>query len=166
MTEELNEIKIPVKIRIVSRQREEQFVPQDPEETEEQVDNGPNVTEMYAEGTLLSNEKRIAVLYDETELTGMEGTRTRLFFAKQNPGMVSLSRDGTVKTALHFETGRQHITVYQTPYLTCELCVHTYELENRLSSEGGTLHLRYDLKISGVCLEKTDLFFEATPILH
>ena len=161
MTEET---ELPVKIKIISRQTEQQFF-SDAGEANEEKDGGSeeNVTEMYAEGVLLANDKRIAVLYDETELTGMEGTHTRLFFARRNPGMVSLSRDGTVKTALHFEAGRQHITVYQTPYLTCELCAYTYELKNDLSETGGTLHLRYDLKISGVCLEKTDLFFEAVP---
>lgn len=161
--------EIPVKIKIVSKQTEEHLFPKteaDETDAEGSLHVEPNVTEMYAEGVLLANEKRIAVLYDETELTGMEGARTRLFFALQNPGMVSLSRDGTVKTALHFEVGRQHITVYQTPYLTCELCVHTYELDNRLSETGGTLRLRYDLQISGVCLEKTELSFEATPILR
>ena len=152
--------EIPVKIKIVSKQSEEQLFPHEIGEGE-QADL--NVTEMYAEGVLFFSEKRIAITYDETELTGMEGTRTRLFFARQNPGMVSLSRDGTVKTALHFEAGRQHITVYQTPYLTCELCVYTYELENNISETGGMLRLRYDLKISGACLERTELLFEAVP---
>ena len=159
--------EIPVGIKICSRQRE---MPLYKAETEkEKLQQSPaceeaSVTELYAEGSLYADQKRITLEYEETELTGMEGARTRLFFAKRNPGLVSLSRDGTVKTAMHFEKDRRHITAYQTEYLACELCVYTYALENRISNTGGTLQIRYDLEIKGACIEKTELSLEIFPL--
>ena len=71
--------------------------------------------EINTDGTLSYNDGRAEFSYNESEITGMEGSRTSVVFDKDNAGLVSMLRDGTVSTALTFERGKRHHCVYNTP---------------------------------------------------
>lgn len=124
----------------------------------------PQQMEMYCDGRLRLTDDEFSLTYEETELTGMEGTESQLSFRRAEPGLVTMLRTGAVTTALVFEKGKRHICVYQTPYMPFEVCVHTLAVDNRLVSAdgkiGGTLGLDYVIEIRGARAERCRMTLE------
>lgn len=112
-------------------------------------------TTLTTDCTIADKGSRIEIEYEESEITGMQGSKTKVFFDKKNPLLVSILREGAVSTALVFEEGRRHLCVYETPYFPIELCVSTLSLENTLNYNGGSMHAEYLVEMNGVLAEKT-----------
>ena len=112
----------------------------------------PEPTEMLMEGRLITNEHRVELIYEESELTGMEGSVTSIGFDRSNPALVSMLRTGPVRTAMTFEEGRRHICFYNTPFSEFEVCVRTVKVNNRLLEEN-RLELDYLIEIHGAQAE-------------
>ena len=112
----------------------------------------PEPTEMFMEGRLVTNEKRVELLYEESELTGMEGSVTSIGFDRETPELISMMRTGAVRTALTFESGKRHFCLYNTPYSDFEVCVRTISVENALLEEG-RIRLEYLIEIHGAQAE-------------
>ena len=110
-------------------------------------------------GVWSDNGKRIEISYEESEASGMEGSRTAICFEKNEEGLVSMIRTGAVSTALVFEQGKRHHCVYNTPIMPFELCVRTLTVENHLMG-GGCLLLDYVIELRGAKAERTK--FELT----
>ena len=122
----------------------------------------PERSEMTTLGNYRDDGARISIFYDETELSGMEGTRATLFFPKDAPGQVTLTRTGSVKTALLFEAGHRHECVYQTPIMPFEVCVQTKTVQNAVETMG-TLELDYISQIKGADAERTKMRIVISP---
>ena len=129
-----------------------------PEDVLGEVSDGEKI-EISTDGTLFSEDGRLELSYDETELTGMEGSRTAVSFSKNAPELITMVREGTVSTALVFEPKKRHHCVYKTPYMPFEVCVHTLKVDNKLLSEK-TLFIDYIIEIRGAKAERTK--FELT----
>ena len=104
--------------------------------------------ELAMEGKLVITGARAELVWHESELTGMEGATTKLGFALDAPGLVSMLRSGSVNTALVFERGQRHICVYNTPFSAFDVCVQGLVVDNRLLSDG-TLELDYLIELRG-----------------
>ena len=98
---------------------------------------------------------RISLSYDETELTGMEGSTTTVTFAEDDPGTVTMLRFGSVTTTLVFEQERRHICVYETPIMPFEICIYARRVQNDLTMDGGSMLLDYLIEIHGAKAERT-----------
>ena len=112
--------------------------------------------EVNTEGTLTAEDGRIEFMYAESELTGMEGSKTAISYAEDNPALVTMIRSGSVSTSLVFEQGKRHRCVYKTPYMPFEVCVHTLKVDNRLGTDK-TLYIDYIIEIRGAKAERTKL---------
>lgn len=126
-------------------------------EQESQEPEGP--VEMFSEGELYITEDRVIIAYDESELTGMEGSHTQVRFERAQPGLVTMMRHGTVNTILVFEKGKRHICTYQTEYMPFEICVNTKEVRNTLLFDG-KIELDYIVEIRGAQAERTQFTIE------
>ena len=128
-----------------------------PEEYDEDVDgegdDGPDTAEMMMEGLLVVTSKRAELVYHESELTGMEGSVTKIGFDLDTPELVTMLRGGSVSTALVFEPHQRHICIYNTPFSSFEVCVHTLEVKNDIL-ESGNLYLDYLIEIHGARTER------------
>ena len=116
-------------------------------------DEMPQPTELLIEGRLVTGRDRVELVWEEGELSGMEGSTTVVGFDRANPGLVSMMRSGTVATAMMFENGKRHMSVYDTPFSSFELCVHTLTVENALLTEG-FLCLEYLIEVHGAEAER------------
>lgn len=134
---------------------EEMPEPEDVSEPEEM----PEPTEMLMEGRLITGTERVELAYEESELTGMEGSVTAIGFARNTPGLVTMMRTGSVRTALVFEKGKRHICVYHTPFSDFEVCVHTEEVKNELLTRG-RMELDYLVEIHGAQAEHCRMTIE------
>ena len=114
----------------------------------------PDEIEISTVGKKRLTDSRFEIYYDESEVTGMEGSVTSVSFDKSDKGIVTMLREGSVSTALVFESGRRHHCLYKTPYMPFEVCVNTLSVDNRLE-EDGELFIDYIIEIRGAKAERT-----------
>ena len=108
-------------------------------------DVDPDETELMTEGSMtIAGDGAIVLEYQETELTGMEGTTTR--FTIQDD-MVTLTRTGRVNSQMLFQRGKRHSSLYETPWGTMMVDITTTSLAHRLSSRGGILEIKYTIAV-------------------
>ena len=104
----------------------------------------PDATELMTEGRLELLPDGLRLCYDETELTGMEGTTTTF---EIRGSRVMLTREGKVNSRMIFEEGRCHTSLYETPFGELSVDVQTISLRHNLSERGGVLELRYSIAV-------------------
>lgn len=107
-------------------------------------DIDPDATELMTEGTMELTGEGIVLSYEETELTGMEGTTT--IFEVKGPKVV-LTRTGKVNSQMIFEEGRQHTSLYETPFGELTVDIQTSALKHNLSQRGGVMEIKYSIAV-------------------
>lgn len=107
-------------------------------------DIDPDATELITEGTMELTGEGIVLSYEETELTGMEGTTT--IFEVKGPKVV-LTRTGKVNSQMIFEEGRQHTSLYETPFGELTVDIQTSALKHNLSQRGGVMEIKYSIAV-------------------
>lgn len=80
--------------------------------------------------------------YMESELTGLEGTRTSFFVGA---GLVTMQREGNLNSRMIFEVGKKHLFLYDTPYGAATMGVNTRRIETALGEHGGNMEIDYVL---------------------
>lgn len=104
----------------------------------------PDATELMTEGTLRLTQEGLVLTYQETALTGMEGTVTT--FEVQEKRVV-LTRSGSVNSRMVFEEGRQHTSLYETPYGELSVDINTSRLRHNLTERGGIMEIQYSIAV-------------------
>ena len=107
----------------------------------------PDATELMTEGTLERTEEGLRISYQETELTGMEGTCTTF---KVSPSRVILRRSGSVNSQMVFEEGKQHTSLYETPFGELSVDIQTSRLLHNLTERGGLMEIKYSIAVEHV----------------
>ena len=107
-------------------------------------DVDPDATELMTEGTMELREDRILLEYRETALTGMEGTTTTFEIAGPR---VTLRRSGSVESQMVFEEGRQHSSLYETPFGALTVDIQTGRLRHNISERGGVMEIKYSIAV-------------------
>ena len=92
------------------------------------------------DGFYLLEGDTACISYFETEVTGMEGTRTSLFVM---PDQVVVDREGTVTSRMVFREGLQASFLYQTPYGETTLGMRTRRIDQQIGAEGGRVDIEY-----------------------
>ena len=108
------------------------------------IGNEKDTTEFLTEGTLCKTDYGYLLEYDESKLTGMEGTHTAF---EIRPASVLLTRTGAFRSQMIFERGKKHYSLYDTPYGTMTIDIITNYLQNSITDEGGELDIRYAIEI-------------------
>ena len=113
---------------------------------EQQFDQGePEVTELMTEGAMtLEEDGEITLTYQETELTGMEGTTTSFSIRDDT---VVLARTGMVNSQLVFQRGKRNSSLYETPWGMMQVDVFTTSLAHRLDGRGGILEIKFNISV-------------------
>ena len=105
----------------------------------------PEVTELITEGTMTIDDGEIILEYQESELTGMEGTNTRFIV---HPDEVELTRTGMVESRMLFQRGKRNSSLYETPWGTMMVDVSTTQLAHRLSERGGVMEIGFTIAVN------------------
>ena len=142
---------------------EEGEIPEEEEESLSPTGELPEPTELIMEGRLITGKDRVELVWEESELTGMEGSVTSVGFQRSDEGLVSMMRTGPVRTALTFEEKKRHFCIYRTPFSSFEVCVYTRRVENALLREG-RLHLDYLMEIHGAQAERCRMTLTLRPV--
>jgi uncharacterized beta-barrel protein YwiB (DUF1934 family) len=94
------------------------------------------------------------ISYDETEVTGMTGTRTTVRVA---PEAVTVIRTGRYPSTMEFEVGKRHRTIYRTDWGDLEFGVVTRSVSKDLTEQGGELKVSYGLEVEHARVSDNDL---------
>jgi uncharacterized beta-barrel protein YwiB (DUF1934 family) len=111
-----------------------------------QTDSDESAIEVVTPGEFYKEDDSYFAIYDETEISGMEGTKTTL---KISPSNFLLTRVGTTNAEMKFKKDSKEITMYDTPYGMLELKLETKDLKIDLNDQGGEVEINYNLGISG-----------------
>lgn len=112
-----------------------------------QMINGEDeVIELISPGKFYKKGNIFYVIYEETELSGMQGTTTTL---KIEEKCVTLMRFGTTSTCMRFEEGVKSRVLYKVPYGMVEFTIKPESIEVDVNEDGGEVHLYYGLKAAG-----------------
>ena len=111
----------------------------------------PDVTELVTAGTLRREQEGYTIAYQETELTGLEGTTTLRIEGPR----VTLLRQGSVNSQMIFEVGRKHLSMYETPYGALAVGIETRRLKNTVDEAGGDLEIDYAIEIDNLLAGKS-----------
>lgn len=119
-------------------------------------------SEMMIEGRLITGASRVELVYDESEMSGMGGAVTTIGFDRVSPGLISMLRTGTVYSAFVFEEGKRHVSVYDTPFSSFDICVRTVRVKNALLTEG-RVEMEYLIEVHGAQAERCRMEIRVRP---
>ena len=112
------------------------------------AESSPDEMELVTSGTLhWDDQGGCTVTYQESELTGLEGTTTRLHIHGRR---VTLLREGSINSQMVFEEGRRHLSMYETPYGELSIGVSTKRMRSTLDEAGGDLEIDYAIEIDNL----------------
>ena len=78
--------------------------------------------------------------YEESPVTGLEGTRTSLFVM---PDQVVVDREGTVTSRMIFRKGLKSAFQYATPFGNATMGIDTRRIDQRMGENGGHVEIDY-----------------------
>lgn len=102
----------------------------------------------------IKDASRYEAIYEETEISGMEGTTTKLEIYKDE---ITLYREGTTSTKMDFKKDNNTVTLYNTPYGMLELKIDTKDLKIDMDENGGEVEIDYNISIAGQPPQGTQL---------
>ena len=104
----------------------------------------PDTMELVTAGRLEREGNSYTLSYQESELTGLEGTLTTIQVEGEQ---VTLMRAGEVNSQMVFQEGRRHLSMYNTPYGAMAIGVNTRHLLADLNDQGGDIEIDYAIEI-------------------
>ena len=104
----------------------------------------PDVIELVTGGRLSRDGESYTLSYQESELTGLEGTLTTI---QVDGEQVTLMRMGEFNSQLVFQEGRRHLSMYNTPYGAMTIGVNTHHLLAQLTDQGGDIEVDYAIEV-------------------
>ena len=99
-----------------------------------------DIVEFTTDGQYAFDGDTARLTYLESEVTGMEGTRTSVLVS---PGRVVVDRDGAVTSRMVFTPGEKHAFLYDTPIGSATLHMDTRNVKSRFNEHGGHMEIDY-----------------------
>lgn len=108
------------------------------------------VIEFVTCGSLSGNpEQGFCVTYQESELTGLEGTTTSFQIEDQQ---ITMLRTGSLNSEMVFQEGQRHISLYDTGFGDFMIGVNTQRARASIGQDGGSMELRYMIDVENTVI--------------
>ena len=102
--------------------------------------------EFYTEGKYYENQDSKCITYEESEISGLEGTTTMLKLGEQEAVLI---REGALSSKMTFRIGCETENAYTTAYGVFNLSILTHKLDiNICNSRIDSVYLKYRLSIN------------------
>lgn len=99
--------------------------------------------EIMTEATLKKFDDYFEINYDESKITDIEGSKTRLKVYKNKLNMIKI---GGFSSKMEFEVGKNYKNIYTTPYGSFDIYFQTEVFEFNLDENGrGTVYIEYKI---------------------
>ena len=102
------------------------------------------VVTIVTDGVMERSGDKVLLRYDESEMTGMEGTTTTFEVERDR---VSLTRTGAIESRMIFEKGKKNVSLYDMGFGALTIGVQARRLQNSLGPNGGRLEISYGIEI-------------------
>lgn len=119
------------------------------------LEDTDELIEVVSVGEFEKVDDGFVVKYDETEISGMEGTETTMIIKEDS---FDLIREGTTETKMEFKKNKENVVLYKTPYGIMNIKTYTKGLYIDVDETGGTVDLAYTLILEEEQVVKTNLF--------
>ena len=124
-------------------------------------ENDNHEMELYTEGMLTCEDGKYIIEYDESELSGMENTKTSLTI---DGDRLQLKRTGLVETEFVFLKSRVFAAAYETPFGMMEMSVLPTQVLSELSCEKGNIDLEYVIRVGDQqAVNKLNINYKSIP---
>ena len=114
-------------------------------------ESGEDEMEFMTEGKLYERNGTVYLLYEETELSGVPGCKTRL---RLRDGEIQMKRFGEgagLGNEILFEQGKRYTGFYDTPFGPIPIEVLTNHVSSSITEEGsGDIDIDYDISLKGL----------------
>lgn len=107
--------------------------------------------ELVTSGKYCHKEGETVFSYMETEITGLEGTKTTF---RITPEQVTLRREGSTNSEMVFQKGKKHLFLYDTEFGSLSMGVNTRKLVTGMGGNGGDMRIDYTLDMDSVIFSK------------
>lgn len=126
-------------------------------QTYEDDDKNDTDISLLTEAEFEYNNGAYFIDYEESELTGLEGTKTSI---EIGDNYVSLQRSGTVNTNMLFMKDRKTSSYYNTPYGDMQIDIFTDYLNIDVTPKGGKINVDYFIDINNLSTGKNNFEIE------
>lgn len=117
-------------------------------------EDNDDLIEIVSVGEFEKIDDGFVVKYDETEISGMEGTETTMIIKEDS---FDLIREGTTETKMEFKKNKENVVLYKTPYGIMNIKTYTKRLCIDVNELGGKVDLTYTLILEEQQVVKTNL---------
>ncbi len=107
-------------------------------------DETPDVSEFMTVGTMEHTDTGILISYEESELTGLQGTTTTFQMEKDR---IVLKREGALRSEMVFAVDQEHRSLYDMGMGALLITVRTIVLVQAIDTTGGFADVIYDVII-------------------
>ena len=108
-------------------------------------DDKAEKSEFYTRGTGFMKNGVYYFMYNESEVSGLEGTKTTI---KVKDNIVSIIRTGSVNSMLVFSGGGTDCSSYETQYGNFDVTIHTQSVLADIEDYTGQISIKYAIEIS------------------
>jgi uncharacterized beta-barrel protein YwiB (DUF1934 family) len=114
-------------------------------------DEAAESMEFITEGRFFKKGASLYLVYDESEVSGMEGCTTSLKITDDKVKMKRYGDDVGMETAIEFEKGKRYNGYYDTPFGSVEMEILTNDVKNKLFDTGeGYVDIDYHVSLKGL----------------
>ncbi|MEF9953456.1 MAG: DUF1934 domain-containing protein [Clostridium sp.] len=117
--------------------------------------------ELVTEGTYTNMGDYYLGKYEESEISGMKGTHTRLEIYSDR---VNLIREGTTNSNLSFKLLEDHVSLYGTKHGAFDVVLSTRKVNIDVNNEGGIIELDYIIETGKIAVSHNKLTLTITKI--
>ncbi|MEA4895769.1 MAG: DUF1934 domain-containing protein [Oscillospiraceae bacterium] len=108
--------------------------------TQNDTQGEDNIIELETDGMFAYENGEGILSYMESELTGLDGTKTSFVIS---PMGVVMTREGSLNSRMVFEKGKKHNFLYETPFGAATMGVDTTNISMSFDEHGGNMQIDY-----------------------
>ena len=124
-------------------------------------DQEPDLIELVTEGTMEFRDGGWDICYKESELTGLHGVTTTF---RVEPGTITLSRTGGLKSQMVFRQGVPHDSLYQMEFGALMITVCAQSIFFDITPAGGFIDLVYTIELEKSAVGTVDYHLDIRTI--
>ncbi len=121
----------------------------------------PEIVEFMTEGTMEETDDGFLISYEETELTGLQGTTTTILMEKER---IVLKRQGTLKSEMIFAIDQEYRSLYDMGVGALLITIRTTVLVQVMDMGGGFADIVYDLIIEDSIAGQVRYHIDIVPV--
>ena len=117
--------------------------------------------ELVTDGVFCRYDSSYELHYQESELTGLEGTATTVRIL---PDCIIVERNGSVTSSIRFKQGERYSFLYDTPFGAATLGVDTVRVYADVGDSGGEICIDYVLNMEHAVVTENKLIIKIKPV--